>query len=104
MLSSLIATKLFIPPLRPDHISRPRLVDLLDNGYQAGRRLTLVSAPAGYGKTSLLSEWHVRLSELQVPLVWLALEETDNDPQRFLHYLIAALRTHFPRLGQHLIE
>ena len=103
MLSSLIATKLYIPPMRPDHVSRPRLVDYLDSGYRAGRRLTLVSAPAGYGKTSLMSEWQARLTGRQVPLAWLALEESDNEPLRFMHYLLAAVRKVFPRLGQELL-
>ncbi len=103
MLSSLIATKLYIPPMRPDHVSRPRLVDYLDSGYRAGRRLTLVSAPAGYGKTSLMSEWQARLTGRQIPLAWLALEENDNDPLRFMHYILAAVRKVYPRLGQELL-
>ncbi len=103
MLSSLVATKLYIPPLRADHVSRSRLVDALDSGYRSGKRLSLISAPAGYGKTSLLSEWQVQLTERQMPMAWLSLEESDNDPQRFLHYLLAAVRTIFPKLGGNLL-
>jgi LuxR family maltose regulon positive regulatory protein len=103
MLSSLVATKLYIPPMRPDHVTRPRLVDFLDTGYRSGRKLTLVSAPAGYGKTSLLSEWNDRLASRQVQVAWLALEESDNDAQRFIHYLLAAIRKVFPKLGLELL-
>jgi LuxR family transcriptional regulator, maltose regulon positive regulatory protein len=103
MLSSLVATKLYIPPMRPDHVNRPRLVEYLDSGYRSGRRLTLVSAPAGYGKTSLLSEWQDRLVGRQVPVAWLSLEESDNDPQRFMHYLLAAVRNVYPLAGQELL-
>ena len=103
MLSSLVATKLYIPPLRADHVKRARLVDTLDSGFRSGRRLSLISAPAGYGKTSLLSEWQVKLSEHQELMAWLSLEENDNDPQRFLHYLLAAVRTVFPKLGGNLL-
>lgn len=86
MLSSLVTTKLHIPPLRSDHVRRPRLVDALENGYRSGKRLSLISAPAGYGKTSLLSEWQEHLTDQQVPMAWLSLEDNDNEAQRFLHY------------------
>jgi LuxR family maltose regulon positive regulatory protein len=104
MLSSLVATKLYIPPLRADHVTRPRLVEALDNGYLSGRRLSLISAPAGYGKTSLLSEWQVQLAERQTPMAWLSLEINDNDPQRFMHYILAAVRKVFPKLGGDLLS
>ena len=82
----LIKTKLFIPPLRVDRIARPRLLELLDAGSQ--RSLTLVSAPAGFGKTTLLASWAAHTS---LPIAWLSIDEGDNDPVLFIAYLIAAL-------------
>ncbi|HZU86536.1 MAG TPA: LuxR C-terminal-related transcriptional regulator, partial [Anaerolineaceae bacterium] len=76
----------YIPPIRSKQIVRPRLFDLIHTGLD--RALILVSAPAGYGKTTLVSSW---LKEEQVPSAWLSLDGGDNDPIRFLQYLIAAL-------------
>ncbi len=87
MPAQLIATKLFIPALRPEHVSRPRLTAGFDASLS--HRLTLVSAPAGYGKTSLLSEW---ARACLYPVAWLSLDEGDNDPARFQEYLFAAFR------------
>jgi LuxR family transcriptional regulator, maltose regulon positive regulatory protein len=88
-----LATKLFIPPLRAQAVSRPRLVKQISEGIRSGRKLTLISAPAGFGKTTLLSEWiaKARALEPQPRVAWLSLEESDNDPVRFLNYLVAAL-------------
>jgi LuxR family maltose regulon positive regulatory protein len=83
----LITTKLNIPPLRSDLVPRPRLNDKLKEGLRG--KLTLVSAPAGYGKTTLVTEW---LDKAEYLVTWLSLDEGDNDPARFLVYLIAALR------------
>ncbi len=58
-----------------------------------GRKLTLISAPAGFGKTTLLSEWRMMHSGYEYPVAWVSLDEGDNDPARFLSYLIAALQT-----------
>ena len=90
-LNHCIKTKLFIPPLRVDRVARPRLLELLDAGSQ--RPLTLVSAPAGFGKTTLLASWaaHTRL-----PIAWFSIDEGDNDPVRFVDYLIAALDSVLP--------
>jgi LuxR family maltose regulon positive regulatory protein len=102
----LLTTKLYIPPVRSELVSRPRLIERLDaglgqNGFQEslglGRKLTLVSAPAGFGKTTLVAEW---LNGLQRPFAWLSLDEGDNDPVRFVSYLIAALQTVDERLGR----
>jgi LuxR family maltose regulon positive regulatory protein len=82
----LIKTKLFIPPLRVDRISRQRLFELLDGGSQ--RPLTLVSAPAGFGKTTLLASW---AAQTRLPIAWFSIDDGDNDPARFVAYLIAAL-------------
>ncbi|HET8842333.1 MAG TPA: AAA family ATPase, partial [Ktedonobacteraceae bacterium] len=82
----LLLSKLHIPRLSPQHISRPRLLKLLDEGTQ--RPLTLISAPAGSGKTTLLVEWATTTLH---SLAWISLEATDNDPSRFLSYLLEAL-------------
>ena len=82
----LLRTKFYAPPIRSNQIARPRLSDLIHNGLD--RMLTLVSAPAGYGKTTLVSSW---LQEIKVPSAWLSLDGGDNDPIRFLHYLMATL-------------
>ncbi|UCD38255.1 MAG: helix-turn-helix transcriptional regulator [Fidelibacterota bacterium] len=84
----LLATKLFVPPLRADLVPRRRLMALLDEGTD--RSLTLISAPAGYGKTTLLNEWVHRDHK---PVAWLSLDPDDNDPARFVAYIIAAIQT-----------
>jgi LuxR family maltose regulon positive regulatory protein len=86
---TLLATKFYIPPKLPNLVSRQRLLKRLDDGLQGGNRLTLISAPAGYGKTTLLAEW-IRRSKFLT--AWLSLDTGDNDPTRFLSYLITALR------------
>jgi LuxR family maltose regulon positive regulatory protein len=83
-----LATKLHIPAPRPSAIPRPRLVARLDAGLH--RRLTLLSASAGFGKSTLVSEW---LPTCGRPAAWLSLDEGDNDPVRFLMYLVAAMQT-----------
>ena len=96
MSTPILATKLFIPPARPSVVSRPRLMARLNEGLH--RRLTLLSAPAGFGKTTLVSEWLAALEGR--PAAWLSLDEGDRDPTRFLAYLIAALQTVVPTLGE----
>jgi LuxR family maltose regulon positive regulatory protein len=86
---SLLTTKLHIPSPRPDLVSRPRLVEHLTEGLR--RKLTLVSAPPGFGKTTLVSTW-LRQIDLPLPVAWLSLDERDNNPARFWTYLLAALR------------
>ena len=95
MPSSLLTTKLYIPPSRPNLVSRPRLTERL-NGAMACR-LALVSAPAGFGKTTLVTEW---LGNVGQPATWLSLDEADNDPARFFTYLVAALQEVDPNIGQ----
>ena len=87
----LIRTKLQRPPIVGDHVHRSQLIERLDLRRQ--RSLTLLSAPAGYGKSTLASCW---LSECDLPSAWLSLEETDNDFHLFLSYLLAAVQTVFP--------
>lgn len=89
MTPSLLATKLHIPPVRPDVVRRPRLAERLKEGLQ--RKLTLVSAPAGFGKTTLTSILKFEIPHLK--LAWLSLDDDDNDSVRFWMYVIAALQT-----------
>ncbi|HVN55059.1 MAG TPA: LuxR C-terminal-related transcriptional regulator [Anaerolineaceae bacterium] len=108
MLNPLLTTKLAIPPVRPNVVSRDRLLYKLDEGYQTGSRLFLICAPAGYGKTTLAARWAVHLGtrpESQgVPdrpqIAWVTLDEKDNDPLLFCSYLAAALRAIDPDLGR----
>src|SRR5215813_2497351 len=102
MSTAILATKLYIPPPRVKIVLRPRLIERLNEALR--RRLILISAPAGFGKTTLVSEWvsetmsdqsGVMKEENLHPLkvAWLSLDDGDNDPTRFLTYLVAALRT-----------
>jgi LuxR family maltose regulon positive regulatory protein len=91
----ILQTKLYIPPIRPELVSRPRLIERLNAGLHC--RLTLVSAPAGFGKTTLVSEW---VAGCERPAAWLSLDEGDNDPTRFLAYLVAALQTIAANIGE----
>jgi len=93
-LTLLLATKLHRPLPRAHLVRRPQLAARLTQGVMGP--LTLVSAPAGFGKTTLLAQW---LAESDMPVAWLSLEAGDNEPVRFLSYLIAALQTLDPHLG-----
>jgi LuxR family transcriptional regulator, maltose regulon positive regulatory protein len=90
----LLETKLFVPRPRPALVQRPRLHDLLDRGVAS--RLTLVSTPAGFGKTTVLAEW---LAAGERKVAWLSLDRGDNDAATFWTYVIAALRTVVPDVG-----
>ena len=127
-MSVLLRTKLYSPAVRPDLVSRQRLLDRLDAGLWSGadftRKLTLVSASAGFGKTTLVAEWieDLRIGNLEIEdsatencmttrpahfqspiskfsISWLSLDDADNDPVRFLTYLIAALQDISPEIG-----
>ncbi|HKQ08075.1 MAG TPA: LuxR C-terminal-related transcriptional regulator [Blastocatellia bacterium] len=87
MSAQILATKLYIPPPRPKAVLRPRLIERLNEGLH--HKLTLISTPAGFGKTTLLSEW---VAGCKPPVGWLSLDEGDNDPAQFLAYLAAALQ------------
>jgi len=91
----ILATKLYIPPSRSKMVLRSRLIERMNIG-QSGK-LTLISAPPGFGKTTLVSEW---VSSGGRATVWLSLDEGDNDPTRFLVYLVAAFQKVFPHTGQ----
>ncbi len=91
MTTPLLVTKLFVPPSRPELVLRPRLLDLLNSGCAS--KLTLVSAPAGFGKTTLVAEWMKAFArDTGMRFAWLSLDDEDNDVRRFLTYVIAALR------------
>ena len=98
MSGQLLTTKLYIPQARPNLISRPRLSKRLGEGMN--RKLTLISAPAGFGKTTLLSGWCMIHLVDERPLAWIALDEDDNDSSRFLSYLVAALQTIEADIGE----
>jgi len=98
MATPLLQTKLYIPSTRPKLVHRPRLIEQMNEGLH--RKMTLVSAPAGFGKTTLVGEWvdHLRLdaakaNQIENRIAWLSLDERDNDPTQFLAYIIAALQT-----------
>ena len=91
MSDQLLTTKLHIPQTHANLVWRPRLNRQIDDGMT--RPLTLISAPAGFGKTTLISEWRTSATGQPVPLAWLSLESDDNDPVRFWTYVIAALQT-----------
>jgi LuxR family transcriptional regulator, maltose regulon positive regulatory protein len=97
MAAPILATKLYAPPPRLQVVLRPRLIERLDEGLAMDRRLTLVSAPAGFGKTTLVSEW---IASCRKPVAWLSLDEGDNDPVRFISYLVAALQTIKTGIGE----
>jgi LuxR family maltose regulon positive regulatory protein len=90
----LLTTKFYIPTLCPNLVPRLPLVERLDQGLQHGHRLALISAPAGFGKTTLVTEWlYSKAPNISSrSIAWLALDEGDNDPARFFTYLIAALQ------------
>lgn len=97
MLETIITTKLFMPPSQPMAVVRPRLLDQLNDGLH--RKLTLISAPAGFGKTTLVSAW---LTSAVAQRPGSLLDAMDSDPKRFLMYVIAAPWT-VPTLGTDLL-
>ncbi|MCB0117035.1 MAG: hypothetical protein KDD84_23205, partial [Caldilineaceae bacterium] len=99
MPTSILATKLFVPSPRPDLITRTRLIERLDAGRH--RKLTLVCAPAGFGKTTLVTAWNATSPR---PPAWLALDEEDSDATRFFAYFVSALRTVTPHLGESVLK
>ena len=93
MSTPVVATKLAIPARRPDGVARSRLINRLRQALSAGRKLTLISAPAGFGKTTLLSEWisQEQRHDPTLRVAWLSIDEGDNDPVRLVTGLVAAL-------------
>ncbi|HEY95741.1 MAG TPA: tetratricopeptide repeat protein [Dehalococcoidia bacterium] len=96
METTILTTKLNVPPIRQRLVTRPRLFKYLEASLN--NNLVLVSAPAGFGKTTLLSEW-LRQIESKTRVTWISLDEGDNDPVRFWDYFIAALKTIQPTIG-----
>lgn len=97
MPDPLLLTKLYLPPARANRVIRTRLVHRLEEGLRQNHHLTLVSAPAGFGKTTCISEW---VNTLSIPVTWLALDSADDDPGHFFTYFIAALQKVDARIGQ----
>src|SRR5512136_2435760 len=118
MAAPILTTKLYIPAARPELVPRPRLIERLNAGLRAACKLILISAPPGFGKTTLLSAWVSErmnasregggMKKAQPSafcphpshVAWLSLDESDNDPTRFLAYVIAALETVEADIGQ----
>jgi ATP/maltotriose-dependent transcriptional regulator MalT len=98
----LIATKLYVPKLRPGLVARPRLLERLRRG--ADRRLTLLSAPAGFGKTTLLAEWLGGTPGEDRSVAWLSLDPADNEPASFWTYVVTALQAAVPGVGTGALE
>ena len=94
--SPLLETKLYVPRARGDRVGRPRLAERLDRG--AAGKLTLVSAPAGFGKTTLLAEWLAGPAGGRTA-AWVSLDEGDNHPPTFWRYVVAALGRAQPGIG-----
>src|SRR5512135_2006582 len=109
MSAPVLATELHIPPPHPKMVLRSRLIERLNEGLIQnqgfGRELTLISAPAGFGKTTLIGEWAAGCEQLEpkVRFAWLSLDQGDSDPTRFLIYLVAALRTIAPNIGEGML-
>src|SRR5438132_6946392 len=97
MASPLLETKLYIPSRRRSVVARARLIERLNRGAES--KLTLISAPAGFGKTTLLAEWLAAAPADERPAAWLSLDQADNQLASFWTYLIAALRTAAPGVG-----
>lgn len=103
MSAPILATKLYAPPSRRNVIPRPRLIERLNEGLD--RRLTLIAAPAGFGKSTLVSAWVASCAQLdpKIRAAWLSLDESDSDPTRFLTYLVSAVQTIAPYIGTEIL-
>lgn len=100
MVESLLRTKTYIPSPRANLVPRPHLRDRLESSFQQGSRIILISAPAGSGKTTLVSDW---LRQAQHPAAWISLDEDDNDLSRFLTLLITTLQAIVPDISDTLL-
>jgi len=103
MPAPILATKLYVPPPRPNAVVRPRLIERLNDGLRVDHKLMLISAAAGFGKTTLVSEWIATLTGSEVRVAWLSLDEGDNDLTRFLTYFVAAVQTVAPQIGEDVL-
>ncbi len=102
MVTPLLETKFYVPKWRRGLVPRPRLSDRLNRGAES--KLTLVSAPAGFGKTTLLADWLAAVAVDGRTMTWLSLDQSDNHPASFWTYLIAALQTAEPHIGASAIS
>ncbi|MEI7769133.1 MAG: LuxR C-terminal-related transcriptional regulator [Chloroflexales bacterium] len=102
MAYQILATKLYNPPIQSHFVQRAALVQRLEKGVQQGKRITLVSAPAGFGKTTLISAWMASRDPYK-PFGWVSLDDGDNDPVRFLIYVVAAIQKVNPDIGQTIL-
>lgn len=107
MVTPLLMTKFIIPPTRPYQVEREQLLDILDDSLESRCKLSLICAPTGYGKTTLVSQWisryRERISRGAIPsrrFFWLQLDQEDNDLARFITYLVTALEPHLLDIGQ----
>jgi LuxR family maltose regulon positive regulatory protein len=101
MQTPLLTTKFHIPQLHPGLVARRRLTQRLDEALRTGHRLLLICAPAGFGKTTLLSEW---VAVCGIPVAWVSLDRGDNDLVRFWSYTVAALRTIHEGIGESILK
>jgi LuxR family maltose regulon positive regulatory protein len=99
MKPHVLVTKLHPPAPNPKAVERERLIQQLNQGLEAGRSLSLVSALAGFGKSSCVSEW---VRHLALPVAWLSLDAADDDPARFFTYVVASLQKIDEELGREL--
>ena len=118
MSGDLLRTKLFVPRIRPFLVPRPHLIQKMNQGLQQHCKLTLISAPAGFGKTTLITCWieeatrqaanQAKVDTLQPPIfdqvAWLSLDSDDNEITRFLAYTIAAIQTISPTMGEKVLS
>ena len=95
---TILKTKLFIPPLREGTISRPKLIELVNKNIK--KKVMLVSAPAGFGKSTLLAEW---VAQSKLPVAWISLDQSENDPISFLTYLISSIQSIYEGLGDAIL-
>ena len=102
MASPLLETKLYIPKLRRNLVARPRLRERLGRGAEA--KLTLISAPAGFGKTTLLAEWLADAARDHRPIAWLSLDESDRQATSFWTYVVTALNNAMPGVGSAALQ
>jgi LuxR family maltose regulon positive regulatory protein len=98
----LLETKLYVPRLRPGLVARPRLIARMNRGAES--KLTLISAPAGFGKTTLLTKWLPAARVAEKSVAWLSLDPSDNRASTFWTYLVAALQTVAPGVGAHALS
>src|ERR671919_1243001 len=106
METPVLVTKLYVPPPPPHVVPRPRLLERLDAGLAPHCRLTLLSAPPGFGKTTLLGEWIAHHTERrpETRFAWVSLDEGDGDPTRFLGYVVTALQGFHADVGADVLQ